>query len=126
MTHDHFADVEAEEAVLSHMLFHNQQSKTLTPEHFTSADRRLIFTAIQEGAPYETIERLELDVPGYATDLFFAPATAPRYIAGMVADLRRLKELRDLREKVRYWEHRASTMDVGRARTELAKLAVLR
>jgi hypothetical protein len=117
---DHFADVEAEEAVLSHMLFHQKQSDTLEPAHFTSKDRQLIFVAIQEGAPYETIERLDLDLPGYVTDLFFAPAVAPRYLAEMADTLRRLRELRRLRDRLRAWERKASALTLERAKLELA------
>lgn len=117
---DHFSDPEAEEAVLSYMLFHQRQSKLLGPEHFTSDDRRIIFAAIQEGAAYETIERLDLDVPGYCTDLFFAPVTAPSYLREAVANLRRLKELRGLRDRVKRWEQRAPALSLHRARSELA------
>jgi hypothetical protein len=122
MTLDHFTDPEAEEAVLFHMVFHNRQSKLLTAAHFTSDDRRVIFTAIQEGAPYETIERIPLDVPGYVTDLFFAPATAPTYLKEAVQNLRRLKELRDLRDRVKRWEHRAPGLTLQKARSELAQV----
>lgn len=118
---DHFRDVHAEEAVLSHMLWKNKQSKRLSARDFTSADRQLIFTAIQEGAPFETIERLDLEMPGYVSDLFFAPASAPGYLREAVEQVLRLSELRCLRDKVREWERRASTMTVQRARIALAE-----
>lgn len=116
-----FSDVHAEEAVLSHMLFHNRQSKRLTAEHFTGADRRAIFTALQEGAPFETIERLDFELPGYASDLFFAPYTAPHYLREAVEELIRLEELRRLERRVLDWQRRARTMTVFRARSELAQ-----
>lgn len=118
---DHFIDVHAEEAVLAHMLWKNKQSKRLDARDFTSADRQLIFTAIQEGAPYETIERLELDLPGYVTDLFFAPSNAPGYLREAVEQVLRLSELRRLRDKVRAWERKAATMPISKARVALAE-----
>jgi hypothetical protein len=116
---DYFRDVHAEETVLSHMLWKNKQSTRLRSEHFTSHDRKLIFEAIQSGAPCETIERLDLEMPAYVTDLFFAPANAPRFLVEAVDTLERLAELRKIRDRVNEWERKAPHLSVHRAKVLL-------
>ena len=115
-----FADVHAEEAVLSHLLWKGIRPTELTPAHFTGSDRITIFVALAEGAPYETIERLELEAPGYVTDLFFAPANAPTYLREAREQLERMKGLRELNRRVEAWQRRAPMMSIEKARAELA------
>jgi hypothetical protein len=117
---DRFADVHAEEAVLSHLLWKGIQPTELTMLHFTGHDRQIIFIALQEGTPYEAIERLELHAPGYVTDLFFAPANAPTYLREAREQLERMRGLRELNRRVEAWQRKAPMMSVERARAELA------
>jgi hypothetical protein len=117
---DRFADVHAEEAVLSHLLWKGIRPTELTPAHFTGNDRITIFVALAEGAPYETIERLELEAPGYVTDLFFAPANAPTYLREAREQLERMKGLRELNRRVEAWQRRAPMLSIEKARAELA------
>jgi hypothetical protein len=119
---DRFADVHSEEAVLSHLLWKGIRPTELTPAHFTGHDRQLIFVALQEGAPYETIERLELHAAGYVTDLFFAPSNAPTYLREAREQLERMKGLRELNRAVCAWQRKAPMLSVDRARTELAAI----
>jgi hypothetical protein len=117
---DRFADVHSEEAVLSHLLWKGIRPTELTMEHFTGHDRQIIFLALADGVPYETIERLEIEAPGYVTDLFFAPANAPTYLREAREQLERMKGLRELNRRVEAWQRRAPMLSIEKARVELA------
>jgi hypothetical protein len=117
---DPLVDIEAEEGILSAMMF-GAKVQSLTGDEFTSPDRKALYLAIRSGVDYTELHKA-ISEPAYVTDLFYCLALAPPFIVEAVAELKRLAALRELCFAVDEWRRKAPTMALERAQRDLCEL----
>jgi len=110
-------DAALEEAILSTMMGTGEGDganiQSLTPEDFTCPFRSRLYELLKEGRPYsdlETVMRMEGWQDGALvgiTDLFLTPGIPRKELAASVAELKRLRLVRELCEEVDLWRVRA-------------------
>ncbi len=125
-----WVDIDAEQGVLSFMMWHPGKVESLTGEEFTRPLHKRLYQLLRAGVDYTELGRhcadmLDVDgvPPDYQiTDIYYAPSLAPRALVEAVAELKRLHALRELGEQVERWQRRAPGLSVQAAKRELAKI----
>ena len=122
-------DAALEEALLSTMMGNGEgpgaNIQSLTREDFTCPVRARVYELLKEGRPWsdlETVLRVEGWEAGsiqYVYDVFAKPSLPRREIAPSVADLKRLRLIRQLCERVDAWRSKAPHLTYERAIREL-------
>lgn len=121
-------DPTSEDFVLSWMLDNPGRVQSLSPQDFTGRDRPVIYAALKEhGDNPELLDKLDerLDCPGYISQLRWQTShcgTRKGNVMAEVENLKRLRELRDMAEKVDEWRRKLATLTPRAARLELAKV----
>jgi len=124
-------DVELEEAIISTMMGNGQgpgaKIHSLTVDDFTCPFRARLYELLKEGRDYVELDRI-LRIEGweegslsYITSLFLTGGIPKHEIANSVADLKRLRLIRDLCERVDSWRQRAPHLTYERAVKDLGK-----
>ena len=124
-------DAALEEAILSTMMGTGEGDganiQSLTPEDFTCPFRSRLYELLKEGRPYsdlDTVMRMEGWQDGALvgiTDLFLTPGIPRKELAASVAELKRLRLVRELCEEVDLWRARAPHLSYERAVRDLGK-----
>jgi len=117
-------DLRSEEFVLAYMLSNPGRVQSLSAQDFTGRDRPVIHDALKQNLTLEQLDLIDqrLDKPGYISELRWQTTLATAPLKECIANLKRLRELRELTEAVDGWRKRCSTMTVATARAELARL----
>lgn len=125
---DPLIDIGLEEQVLSSML-QGARIDSLEPHHFTSRQRRDLYTLLRASTPYEEMDSRLKDMGwdyherSYLTDVYFA-ASIPRgpALRDAISDLKRLHLMRRFCADVDNWRKGAPFMEWSRALRELSEV----
>lgn len=122
--HEPLMDLRSEEFVLSYMLSNPGRVKSLTAREFTGRDRPVIHDGLKQNLTPEQLDLMDqrLDCPGYINELRWQTTMPNGALRECIANLKRLRQIRELAEAVDEWRKRCSTMTVATARAELAAL----